>query len=240
MLGTGAFTENFRSALNGFNRTDVVQFIQRQTVEHEKAVRLLREENVRLKQAAKATPNEGDSELRSELEALESKLQTKEQALLELDGQYRRLLAENEGLMDALATAKSEAETLKAELAAAKAAVPTAESRTTAPLDRPIAPPAGMATAPASFDEMELAAYRRAEQTERMARERASAASERIQSVFRQAESKMTLTAGDMNLLVDSLRDNCRQMETLMETARNILAESAESLKASSDLSSVI
>ena len=52
MLGAGAFTENFRSALNGFNRTDVVQFIQRQTVEHEKAMRHLREENARLKQAA--------------------------------------------------------------------------------------------------------------------------------------------------------------------------------------------
>ena len=39
-----ASVENFRSALHGFNRTDVVQFIQAQTVEHEKALRLLQDE----------------------------------------------------------------------------------------------------------------------------------------------------------------------------------------------------
>ena len=38
----------FRSALHGFNRTDVVQFIQSQTAAHEKSLRLLREEIARL------------------------------------------------------------------------------------------------------------------------------------------------------------------------------------------------
>jgi len=73
-----------------------------------------------------------------------------------------------------------------------------------------------------------------------MARERAAAASERIQGVYRQAESKMNLTANDMAVLMDNLRNNCDQMQALMETARNILAESAEGLKVSADLSGVV
>ena len=69
MVGVGAFTENFRSALNGYNRTDVVQFIQRQTIEHEKAMRLLREENARLKQAA-AEPGDKGGDRQAEIDEL--------------------------------------------------------------------------------------------------------------------------------------------------------------------------
>ncbi len=227
MLGAGAFTESFRSALNGFNRTDVVQFIQRQTVEHEKAMRLLREENARLKQAA-AAPAGNAEQLTKEKQALEASLAESVAMCSALQEQIAALTAENQELKDSLATALAEAEAAKVTEAPAPS------------LDRPIAPPAGMATAPSSFDEMELAAYRRAEQTERMARERAAASSERIQSVYRQAETKMNMTASDMNLLMDNLRNNCDQMQALMETARNILAESADSLKASAELSGVV
>lgn len=236
MLGAGAFTENFRSALNGFNRTDVVQFIQRQTVEHEKAMRLLREENARLKQAAKAAPVENADQLSADKDALEAEFKNVSQELVAAQEQCHKLAIENTRLAEALTTANAELEAAKAELRAVQTAVPVADSS----LDRPIAPPAGMATAPTSFDELELAAYRRAEQTERMARERAAAAAERIQGVFRQAETKMNLTAGDMNVLIETLRSNCDQMEALMETARNILTESAQGLKVSADLSSMV
>ena len=48
----------FRSALHGFNRTDVVQFIQSQTAAHEKSLRLLREEITRLEDALNAANEE--------------------------------------------------------------------------------------------------------------------------------------------------------------------------------------
>lgn len=235
MLGAGAFTENFRSALNGFNRTDVVQFIQRQTVEHEKAMRHLREENARLKQAA--TEPTGDSgAFQAANAALESQVEDLTNRLNAATQQYTALMAENEKLKAALTAANAELDAAKKELETAK----EADSATSPSLDRPIAPPTGMATAPGSFDELELAAYCRAEQTERMARERAAASSERIRGIYHQAESKMNLTASDMAVLMDNLRNNCDQMQALMETARNILAESAEGLKASADLSSVV
>lgn len=47
-----ASTDTFRTSLHGFNRTDVVQFIQKMTTAHEKELRLLQEENERLRQEA--------------------------------------------------------------------------------------------------------------------------------------------------------------------------------------------
>ena len=40
---------NFRAALNGFNRTDVVAYIEECAINHEKALRQLRDENARLR-----------------------------------------------------------------------------------------------------------------------------------------------------------------------------------------------
>lgn len=40
---------NFRAALNGFNRSDVVNYIEESAINHEKAMRQLRDENAKLK-----------------------------------------------------------------------------------------------------------------------------------------------------------------------------------------------
>ncbi len=44
-----ALEHNFRAALNGFNRSDVVNYIEECSINHEKALRQLRDENVRLR-----------------------------------------------------------------------------------------------------------------------------------------------------------------------------------------------
>ncbi len=239
MLGAGAFTENFRSALNGFNRTDVVQFIQRQTVEHEKSMRLLREENSRLKQAV-ADPKFDGEAFQAEKDGLIQQITTMTRENEELKAQIEFIMKEKAALVASLREAQAQLATAEKALEEAKAAQVQQPTESTPPLDRPIAAPAGLAAAPTSFDDLELAAYRRAEQTERMARERAAAASGRMQSIFHQADEKMTLTAADMNVLLGEIASNYEQMQVLMENARNILAESAESLKASAELSGVV
>ena len=253
MLGAGAFTENFRSALNGFNRTDVVQFIQRQSVEHEKAMRLLREENARLKQVSTEV-NGGTEQLQAEKKQLADKIALQESQLAALMQQNSAYLQQIQSLMGEKTTLEASlAESQKALEAAiaakdaaeaAKEAAETAKEATAEPvvntLDRPMASPVNLAGTPTSFEDMELAAYRRAELAERMARERAAASSERIQNIFAQADEKITLTATDMNQLLESFRSNFDQMQSILESARNILAESSDSLRASAELSSVV
>ncbi len=183
-------SESFRSALHGFNRTDVVQFIQRQTTEHEKEVRLLREENARLQEALTAA----------------------------------RAEAENCRLLK---------EALEAERLAAPEPAP-AEQPTPA-LDAPMTPMASV-VAPSEFNEMELAAYRRAEMTERMARERAAASTERMKRIFLQTDEKLTLTAQDMTTLLNAFQNDFDQLRALLDTARGIVNESSAGLKAAADI----
>ena len=242
MLGAGAFTENFRSALNGFNRTDVVQFIQRQTVEYEKSLRLLREENSRLKQAAEEPKLDAEA-LLAEKDKLAQQLEALARENEDLKAQLDFVAKEKATITTSLRDTQTQLASTERALEEAKATLAQqqdAPAEPTPTLDRPLAAPSGLTAPPTSFDDLELAAYRRAEHTERMARERAIAASNRMQSIFRQADEKMTLTAADMSLLLDSINTNYEQMKTLMESARSILAESAEGLKVSADLSSVI
>lgn len=186
--------ENFRSALYGFNRVDVVQFIQAQTTEHEQALRLLREENARLQEALDAARAEA----------------TRVKAQLEM-----------------LTTAQK-----VAALSAEPAPTP-AEPVLNAPM-----PPAAsvVAAAPSHFDEMELAAYRRAEMTERMARERAAASAERMKTVFAQADEKLTLTSQDFATLLDALRNDFDKAVQLLSTAQGIVDESSAGLKAANEI----
>lgn len=186
--------ENFRTALHGFNRTDVVQFIQAQTTEHEKALRLLREENTRLQEALEAARAEA-AEAKAQLEAL---------------------------------PAAQEAAAQSAE------AVPAPSESA---LNAPMAPVASVvAAAPSNFNEMELAAYRRAEMTERMARERAAASAERMKTVFAQADEKLTLTSQDFATLLDAFRNDFDKMEQLLSTAQGIVDESSAGLKAAAEV----
>lgn len=69
---------NFRAALNGFNRSDVVAYIEECAINHEKALRQLRDENTRLRadleklqaqQAQEHAAAEAAAEARAEEEA---------------------------------------------------------------------------------------------------------------------------------------------------------------------------
>lgn len=187
----------FRSALHGFNRTDVVQFIQSQTAAHEKSLRLLREEITRLEDALKAA---------------------------------------NEELEACKAAAEAAAAEPAPEEAPAEPETPAAAPQP-ATLDAPMAPPVTVVKAAApDFDEMELAAYRRAELTERMARERAASSAERMRTIFAQADEKLSVTSQDLKTLLDAFQSDFAQMQQLLETAQGIVDESSSSLKAASDI----
>lgn len=191
----------FRSALNGFNRNDVVQFIQAQTIEHEKAMRVLRDENARLSEALTAARAEND-----ELRALNASLSE-------------------------MAQTAAPAEPVP------EAPVPAAAPVAPATLDAPMTPAVTVVKAAApDFNELELAAYRRAEMTERMARERANSSAERMKAIFSQADEKLAVTSQDFKTLLDAFQTNFGQMEQLLQTAQGIVDESSSSLKAASDI----
>lgn len=192
-----AAVDNFRSALHGFNREDVVQFIQQQTLAHEKATRQQNEEIVRLQNALEAARKENE-QLRIQNQELTASLREAEEAA---------------------------------------AAAVTEEEEPSPELDAPMAPVATVvASAPSDFNEMELAAYRRAEMTERMARERAEAASDRMKTIFSEADEKLKITNQDVATLCETFRHDFEQLQQVLTTAQGVVSESSSNLKAASDV----
>lgn len=148
----------FRSAFRGFRKEDVVTFLDRYTKEKEQQLLALREENQELR-----TQLEQKCELaESDTECLEAPIAMpqevcgeKEQA--ELLAQTQRadaLQTENELLKEQLAQVTCRNADLDAELQALRLCLQEKQA--------------------ASLSEKELAVYRRAEQTERLARQRAT------------------------------------------------------------------
>ena len=188
------YTDNFRTAMRGFNRTDVVQFIQRLTAEHEKELRALREENERLTNALDAA--------QTDLQAAVDEKAVLEDQLLAL-----RELPEE-----------------------AEAAAPDV-------LDAPIAPAEAVSTpAGANLTELELAAYRRAEMAERLARERAAAADEQMKALFAQSREKLTLATGDFATMLEAFQTNFDQLRQVIQSAQGVLTESGDGLTAVEDM----
>ena len=161
-----ATTDSFRSSLHGFNRMDVVQFIQKTTSEHELELRRLAEERTRqqeeLEQQKNAAPRQAQE-----------------------------------------------------------------------PAEQPAA-----AVQKPRYDEMELTAYRRAEQTERMARERAAASAVRMRSAFEQAEEKLKARRQDITGLSDRFHADYDRLKQALDGVQDVFRESTERLHAAAELCS--
>lgn len=184
--------QNFRTALHGFHRDDVVQFIETKTLEHEKELRVKNDEIARL------------------------------QAELE---DTRRKLADAEAEIEQL-----HAQPADAPEAAVHAPEPAPVAEEVSPLDAPMAPIAlDLPPEPdrTKINEMELAAYRRAELAERHAQERAAGVYQQIQSVFDQSNAKIINSNHDLNTLVDAIRANIAQLEAALSATCNVYQEAA-------------
>ncbi len=147
--------EKFRTAVKGFHRGDVVQFIRSLTAEHERQLRLLREENERL---------------------------------------------------------KARIDALTQENAALKAAP--------APQAQP------------DMTQQELAAYRRAEQAERSARERAGRTAGQMREVLSRTEEKLQRSAQEIDALAGVIDGNITELQALLQVARTAIDPSGEELRA--------
>lgn len=181
-------SENFRTAMRGFNRTDVVQFIQNLTAQHEKELRALQEENDRLTGTLETAQAERDA-----------------------------AVAEKSALEEQLLTLRER---------------PDAPEASPVDLDAPLAPPEGQPAPSEKLNELELAAYRRAEMAERLARERAASADEQLQALFAQMQDKLKLAAGDFDTVLNAFQTDFERLRQVIQSAQYALSDSGSGVKA--------
>ncbi len=211
----------FRSALNGFNREDVVAYIEKLTQEHETELAVLRERNAQLSHELEAANENlarlGDSQItQEEMEAARERI-----------GQ---LLNENQALEDRVA--ELEGSLSASEAGETEAPADVTEQDLTAPIPE-ISEVLPADVAPSrDYTEMELAAYRRAELAERVARDRAADVYREISSVFQHADSRLGVGKADLAEMTKAVQSDVSQLLHVLESIRSIYSEAEVSFNA--------
>ncbi len=207
----------FRTAVSGFNRTDVVNYIESTSIEHQKALRKLTDE-------------------RDKLAAENARLQT-EQA--ELQQRLEQAQADNDALSEQVNTLAQEgaelAEQLKKseearqELLIRPAPQPEEPAESTPQPEEPEteAAPEEPAQEP-SLTEKELTAYRRAEQTERNAAVRARRIYAQLSNLCEDARTRymdsgeeIAALAADLSTGLSRLQDAFAEVQVIFDDAQN-------------------
>jgi FtsZ-binding cell division protein ZapB len=185
----------FRASVGGFNRMDVIHYIEQTTLEHQKACKALEDEAAKLRQEADAQRTEAE-QLRAEVE---------------------RLQAENDALQEALDSATDPN---------APVAEPVAEPAEDIPAE-PEAPVEDALPTP----EKELAAYRRAEAVERIARRRASTLYTKVTAIQQASLQKLEALNSETGTLYNQITGDLEQLQTALTELHIVFDETEQDLR---------
>ena len=197
--------QNFRTAFNGFNRDDVVQYIEELNARHAAEVNQL---------------NTDLQYLQEKLDILESTCPGSDMPTMRTEMPVDSELVEE--LEAKLAEAEEAAETTKAQLAEQKAE----NLRLQVLLD------AALARQNDASNNVELDTYRRAERVERDARNRARAVSDKANSALSDATNKVDETAIQISELTDAAMQQLKQLQLAISGSKQVLRDTAAALYA--------
>ena len=196
----------FRTAVSGFNRTDVVNYIESTSIEHQKALRKLTDERDKL-----AAEN---ARLQVELAGLQKRLEQAQADNDALSGQVNALAQEGSDLAEQL----KKSEEARQELLIRPAPQPEEPEKSEEP----------EAAQEPSLTEKELTAYRRAEQTERNAAVRARRIYAQLSNLCEDARTRymdsgeeIAALAADLSTGLSRLQDAFAEVQVIFDDAQN-------------------
>lgn len=207
----------FRTAVSGFNRTDVVNYIESTSIEHQKALRKLTDERDKL-----AAEN---ARLQVELAGLQKRLEQAQSDNDALSEQVNTLAQEGAELAEQL----KKSEEARQELLARPVPQPAEPEEPTPQPEEPEteAAPDEPAQEP-SLTEKELTAYRRAEQTERNAAVRARRIYAQLSNLCEDARTRymdsgeeIAALAADLSTGLSRLQDAFAEVQVIFDDAQN-------------------
>ena len=207
--------QNFRSAFNGFNREDVVQYI----------------EEVNAKHAAEI------SKLNSDMQYLQDKL-TQYEALAEEGTEEPNpdLEQQVEDQANALVEQSDRIAALERQLAEAQEAAQTAEAlleeagAENTRLQQELAALQAQHAGAKNQKDAELSAYRRAERVERQANERALQIHNQVNGALADATVKVDSAAAQIAAMTEAAMQQLRQLQLAVTGSKQVLEDTAAAL----------
>ena len=222
----------FRSSIGGFNRSDVVDYIESVSVEHKKELRRLKDANEKL-EAEKAA-------LQAELDQTRHTLDTANEELSAAKAELDRMQEEDASLQQQIESLAQEASELSQRALDAEAKVDAYAQQPEPSQDAEAEDaPEEVEDAEPSEDDLvsslaqqELEAYRRAEATERNALARAARFREKLSQLCDNAHSRYTETGEDLEALsqdlssvLDRMRDTLADLQVAFDETENAFEE---------------
>lgn len=204
----------FRASFNGFNREDVVRYMEYINSKHAAQVAQLTNELEYLRGKQETLDADRVSQLEGDLSTAQTENETLKQ-------QNATLREENEMLKNESTALREEKETLKDHIAALEQ---QAKEKTQEPL--PDAPVSGQA---------ELEAYRRAERVERVAKERAAELTRQAAGVLDAAASQVEQSADEIDTVSAQLAELFSRLQDAVGDARRGVREAADSVQNAAD-----
>jgi len=190
--------QKFRSALNGFNREDVASYLEYLNSKHTAQVNQL--------------TSEADF-LRSKLEANHSDPAQQEAVML--------LEQERDELRSRLEQLQTDYDALQNRCTALEQHLEAAKNEASIPAAPVFAPVASVACSPAE----ELEIYRRAERTERMARERADLIYRQTNGILTEASVRVNEMADQVVPIADQILMQISQLQNAVNTTKQSLQD---------------
>jgi len=194
---------NFRSAFHGFNREDVVNYLQYLNNKHASEISQLNSELDYLR-SRQSAPEETETASDPVISWQTEQIQELMDSCREKDALLETMIAEADAM-------KAEIEALKAELAA------KSEPAQPAPVSRP-------------DDELEI--YRRAERVERRARERAELIYYRVNGTLSEATAKVEDTAAVIGEMSDRVLSQLSELRNAVTGSKAALQDAVDTMTA--------
>lgn len=219
-----AAPQSFRSAFNGFNREDVVHYIEYMNAQHTAQVNQLSSEVEFLRQklthiqCEQPAADDRLDKLEETCSALRSQLQEAQNRQTELEAQCRQLSQERDAAL-AAGSSRADLEAMCAQL--------------TRERDEALASKAQAEAAQVHVSvEAELEAYRRAERVERLAHERVEQLYHQANGTLADAAIKVEDASNQINTLADHVTAQLTQLQTAVESSKQALRDATAGLYA--------
>lgn len=203
----------FRASFNGFNREDVVRYMEYINSKHAAQVAQLTNELEYLRGKQETLDADRVSQLERDLAAA----QTENEALT---GKNEELSQQNEALTQQAAAAKEETERLKARIAELEKEL---EDQSQPQSETPVS------------GQAELEAYRRAERVERVAKERASQLTQQAAQVLDAAANQVEASGDQIDTVSAQLAELFSQLQDAVSAARRDVREAADGVLHAAD-----
>lgn len=208
--------QTFRSAFNGFNREDVVRYIEYLNNQHATEISQLRSELEFLRsQSALETPVQPTPMEATPSSELDDVIEQQAARIRELFDQCKEQEVTITELTAKLSDAQTQVDSVRLE-----------KTRLAADLDRSMQQ---QVTYKSSMEE-ELEAYRRAEQTERLARERAELMYRQANAVLADATIKVDTAATQIAQMSDKVMAHLAELQNAVSGSKQSLRDAAATM----------